>query len=103
MKKLLILALFVGLLTSCMPTTYRTKDKHGNVIHVRDTDGSIESAIILQLDSISVVAGAFDKFYKPAGYLHKDTVMFYSTYVDGREYAGYLEYKKICVNDLQRR
>lgn len=103
MKKLLILALFLGFMTSCMPTTYRTKDKHGNIVHVRDTDGSIESAIILQIDSISVVAGAFDEFFKPAGYLQKDTIMFYSSYVDGREYAGYLEYKKLSVNDLHRR
>lgn len=86
-----------------MPTTYRTKDKHGNVIHVRDTDGTIESAIELQLDSISVVAGAFDEFYKPAGHLRNDTVMFYSEYVNGIEYAGYLEYKKLSVNDLHKR
>lgn len=103
MKKLLILGLFLAFMTSCMPTTYRTKDKHGNVIHIRDKDDVIKSAIELQLDSISVVSGAFDEFYKPNKTLRNDTIIFYSEYVNGREYAGYLEYKKLSVNDLHRR
>jgi hypothetical protein len=103
MKKLLILALFVGLLTSCMHPTYRAKDRYGKVVHIIDPDGEVESAIELELDSISVYAGAFDDFYRPSGYLHRDTTMFYSSYVDGVEYAGYLEYKIVKVKDIHKR
>lgn len=103
MKNLIILALFVGLLTSCMHPTYRTKDKFGNVIHVIDMDGEVESAIALEVDSITVVTSGLQEYYKPAGHIRKDTIMFYSSYVDGIEYSGYLEYKVVKVRDLHRR
>jgi hypothetical protein len=105
MKKLLILALFLGLMTSCVQR-YDAVTRSGYEIVIRDSQGWIEQALQRGDDSISVVTShlEIDSEYRAMDYLHsKDTLMFYEEYVDGKKYTGFLEYKVIKTSTITKR
>lgn len=105
MKKLFILALFVGLMTSCIHR-YDAVTRHGYEIVIRDSQGLIEEALERGDDSVSVVTShlELDNEYRSMDYLHsKDTLMFYEEYMDGKKYSGYLEYRVIRTSTINKR
>lgn len=105
MKNLLILALFLGLMTSCIQR-YDAETRNGHSIVIRDSQGLIEKALERGDDSVSVVTShlELDGEYRSMDYLHsKDTLMFYDEYVDGVKYTGYLEYRVIKTSTITER
>jgi hypothetical protein len=107
MKKLLILVLFLGLMTSCVQTErYDAVARNGRKIVIRDSQGWIEQAIQRGDDSVSVVTShlEFNNEFRSMDYLHrKDTFMIYDEYVDGKKYTGFLEYKVIKTSTITKR
>jgi len=105
MKKLLILVLFLGLMTSCVQR-YDAVTNYGQSIVIRDSNGLIEQALGRGDDSISVVTSHLepDSEYRAMDYLHsKDTLMFYDEYVDGVKYIGFLKYRIIRTSTINKR
>ena len=105
MKKLFILALFVGLLTSCIQR-YDAETRNGYPIVIRDSNGLIEQALERGDDSVSVVTSHLepDSEYRAMDYLHsKDTLMFYEEYVNGVKYTGFLKYRVIKTSTISKR
>lgn len=103
MKKLLIMALFVGLFSSCI-SEYAAKDKDGAPIIIRDYDGVMKDAIRLGLDSITVVKYDRDEFYRPLTYMGKNETTFHSdTLSSGRKIAWMTKYRVIYMSNVVKR
>lgn len=102
MKKLILLALCMGLLTSCVDT-YRAKDRDGSPILIRDTDGIIADAIALELDSIYVKKFDMDEFYEPLRYMGKDQTTVSSDTINGERYTWFSTYRVIHMNNVKKR
>lgn len=103
MKKLTILALFVGLLSSCTPSEYAAKDRDGAPILIRDTEGIIADAIKLGLDSIYVKRFDMDEFYRPLRQMGKEQTIVTSDTIGGKRYTWFSTYRVIHVNNLIKR
>lgn len=103
MKKLFILALFVGLFSSCI-SEYAAKDKDGAPIIIKDFDGVMKDAIKLGLDSITVVKYDRDEFYRPLTYMGKNETTFHSdTLSNGRKIAWSNRYRIIYLSNVVKR
>lgn len=102
MKKLTILALFVGLFSSCI-SEYAAKDRDGAPILIRDTDGIIDDAIALGLDSIYVKRFDMDEFYEPLRQMGKEQTIVSSDTIGGKRYTWYSTYRVVHVNSLVKR
>lgn len=103
MKKLFILALFVGLFTSCIDE-YAAKDKDGAPIIIKDFDGVMKDAMKLGLDSITVVKYDTDEFYRPLTYMGKNEIRFHSdTLSNNKRVAWYNKYRIIYLSNVVKR
>lgn len=103
MKKLLILALAIGLFTSCT-SEYAAKDKDGAPIIIKDFDGIIRDAIVLGLDSITVVKYERDKFYRPLSRMGKnETTFHFDTLANGKRISWTSRYRVIHLTNVIRR
>ena len=104
MKKLLIMALFVGLCTSCTYKEYIAKDKYGNPVLIKDRDNVIPDAIKLGVDSIYVVQYIRENFSYPLRWMGKDETTYWKdTLSDGRVIAGAHKYRIIHMSNLVER
>lgn len=102
MKKSIILALFVGLLSSCT-AEYAAKDRDGAPILIRDTDGVVADAIALGLDSIYVKRFDTDEFYEPLRSMGKNETIVRSDTINGKRYTWFSTYRVIHINSLIKR
>ena len=104
MKKLLILALFVGLLASCTTTPeYIAKDKDGNPILIKDREGVIADAIKLNVDSIYVKEFENDGFFTPLRDMGEDETVFRVDSINGERVSWYVTYRVIHMSNLAER
>lgn len=104
MKKSLILALFVGLLSSCTYKEYIAKDRHGNPVLIKDRDNVIPDAIKLGVDSIYVVEYTRDNFSYTLRWMGKDqTTYWQDTLRDGTPIAGSHKYRVIQMSNVIER
>lgn len=105
MKKLLFMALFAGLFTSCI-SEYAAKDKDGSLIIIKDFNGVMKDAISLGLDSITVVKYDRDEFYRPLRYMGKNENTFHSDTLsngNGRKIAWTNKYRVIYLSNVVKR
>lgn len=102
MKKLINLALFVGLLSSCT-AEYAAKDRDGAPILIRDTEGVVADAIALGLDSIYVKRFDMDEFYKPLRHMGKNETIVRSDTINGERYTWFSTYRVIHMSDVKKR
>ena len=103
MKKLLILALFAGLFTSCTPE-YIAKDKNGNPLLIRDRTGIIEDAKVLGVDSITVMRFDRDAEYHPLRLMHADETVFRSdTLANGKKIFWSATYRVVKLTNVIER
>jgi len=103
MKKLLILALAIGLFASCTPE-YAAKDKDGAPIIIKDFDGIMKDAIVLGLDSITVVKYKRDEFYRPLSQMgENETTFHFDTLTNGKIVSWSNRYRVIHLTNVVRR
>lgn len=102
MKKLFIMALVMGLLTSCT-NEYAAVDRDGAPILIKDTDGVITDAIALGLDSIYVRNFDMDEFYEPLRHMGKDETTVSSDTINGKRYTWFATYRVIHMENVKKR
>lgn len=104
MKKLFILALFVGLLSSCTYNEYIAKDRHGNIVVIKDRENVIPDAVKLGVDSIYVVQYTRDNFSYTLRWMGEDETRFWQdTLRDGTPIAGVHKYRVIQMSNIIER
>lgn len=103
MKKLFTLALFVELLSSCTYKEYIAKDRHGNIVVIKDRENVIPDAIKLGVDSIYVVEYTRDNFSYTLRWMGEDQTTFWQdTLSDGRAIAGAHKYRVIQMSNVKK-
>ena len=102
MKKLTILALFVGLLSSCT-AEYAAKDRDGAPILIKDRNNVIDNAIALGLDSVYVRKFNNDDYYLPIRSMGKEQTMVNSDTIGGKRHTWYTTYRIVRINSLIKR
>lgn len=102
MKKLILLALCMGLLTSCVDE-YTAKDRDGAPILIRDVDGVVADAKALGLDSIYVRNFDMDQFYEPLRRMGDDETTVSSDTINGKRYTWFATYRVIHMENVKKR
>lgn len=99
MKRIILFALCMGLLTSCA-NEYAAKDKDGAPILIKDSDGVIEDAKALGLDSIYVRKSNIDNHYTALRRMGESETIFWSDSIDGQMYHGKTTYRIVHMSNV---
>lgn len=100
MKRIILFALCMGLLTSCVDH-YAAKDKDGAPILIIDEGGVISDADDLSLDSIYVRKSNNDDHFEPLRRMGESETIFWSdTTANGEKYHGITIYRIIYTSDV---
>lgn len=99
MKRIILFALCMGLLTSCVQQ-YAAKDKYGAPILILDGEGVIEDAKALGLDSVYVRQSNNEDHYTALRRMGESETIFWSDSIDGKKYHGTTIYRIVYTSDV---
>ena len=100
MKRIILFALCMGLLSSCVGE-YAAKDKDGAPILIKDLDGVIEDAKALGLDSIYVRKSNHDDHFTALRRMGESETIFWSdTTANGEKYHGTTTYRIVHMSNV---
>jgi hypothetical protein len=100
MKRLLSIALVIGLLTSCGSPEYIAKDSDGAPILIHDREGIIADAVKVGADSIYLVKYTRDKSYHPLRWMGENKIQAWADTINGKSYSGVHTYKVIPLENI---
>lgn len=103
MKKLTITVLFLGLLTSCITPEYTAKDRDGAPILIKDSNGVIDDALALNLDSIYVVRYNRAEYFTPLRRMAEEETRFWSDTINGEKHHFNASYRIVHLANIIER
>ena len=103
MKKLILMSLFMGLLTSCITPEYTAKDRDGAPILIKDSNGVIDDALALNLDSIYVVRYNRDDYFTPLRRMAEEETTFWSDSINSKKHHFSASYRIVHLSNIIKR
>ena len=102
MKRIILFALCMGLLTSCA-NEYTAKDKDGAPMLIKDLDGVIEDAKALGLDSVYLRKSNHEGHFTVLRRMGESETIFWSDTINGEMYRGSTVYRIVHLANIIER